>query len=564
MSRYDDPGEPETPAPELPEEPESGDIEPPPLSTDSDRVPPRRATPAASRRSSRPAGRRWIGGRYKTSTMTLGGLATLLAVVLVGASLGVYVKYREVWDSINKVDVSADLHGKRPPADPNAINLLLIGSDTRVGRNGAIGGRTGIGGARSDTVMVVHIAPGAHQVVVISIPRDSVVPILGCAPEAGTTGQTADPGQVEQINSTFAYGGPGCLWESIEHTTGIHLDDFIAMTFVGFERAIDALHGVEVCLPAAVNDPLSGLKLTAGRHHIYGAKAVAFWRTREDLGMGDDLQRIQRDQFLMAALVQGIEHSGLLNSPSKMVGVIDALTSNRNITIDDQLTPGRLLQIGEAMRGISTDSVQFVTVPWTAYVGNSNWVQWQQPNAGNLFSAIAHDTKLPKAASTKKGKKGKPATQGTQPVQAATISLQPSQVQVSVLNGSTTPGLASSTSAALTARGFQVIGQPTDAATNTYTHSVIEYATAAQLPAAQYLAAQVGPAGDVDVQLDSQLSSTSPLQLILGSAFSALQPAHPAPTSSATIQNIAGTYNGITGGVNICNDQAAFAGPDGE
>lgn len=559
MSRYDDPGEPGSPAPEEPEGIRSGDAKP---GTGPGRSrQPRRTMPNGAPRSARRPGRRWIGGRYSTSTMTLSGLAGLLAVVLVGASLGVYVKYREVWDSINKVDVSADLHGKRPPPDPNAINLLLIGSDSRVGRNGSIGGRTDIGGARSDTVMVVHIAPGAHQVVVISIPRDSVVPILGCAPEAGTTGQTAQPGSVEQINATFAYGGPGCLWETIENTTGIHLDDFIAMTFVGFERAIDALHGVEVCLPAAVNDPKSGLDLAAGRHRIYGAQAVAFWRTREDLGMGDDLQRIQRDQFLMAALFQGIKSSGLLNSPTKMLGVIDALTSNRNITIDDQLSPGRLLQIGEALHGISGDSVQFVTVPWGAYAANPNWVQWQQPNAGHLFSAIAHDTKLPKTAKTGKGKK---STKGAGGQTAASVSVQPSQVQVTVLNGTTTHGLAASTGAALTSRGFHVIGQPSDAATSTYTHSVIEYATAAQLPQAQLLAKQVGPAGDVDLQLDSQLSSTSPLQLILGSTFTALQPVQPTPTSSATIQNIAGTYGGITGGVNICNDQAAFAGPDGE
>lgn len=556
MSRYDDPGEPESPAPEQPDGTRSGPAEPV-TRPGRNRQSPGRTRPTAVPR--RPA-RRWIGGRYSTSAITLGGLATLLAVVLVGASLTVYAKYREVWDSINKVDVSADLHFKRPPADPNAINLLLIGSDSRVGRNGSIGGRTGIGGARSDTVMVVHIAPGAHQVVVISIPRDSVVPILGCSPEAGTTGQTAQPGAVEQINATFAYGGPGCLWKTIEQTTGVHLDDFIAMTFAGFERAIDALHGVEVCLPAAVNDPKSGLDLAAGRHRIYGAQAVAFWRTREDLGMGDDLQRIQRDQFLMAALFQGIKSSGLLNSPTKMLGVIDALTSNRNITVDDQLTPGRLLQIGEALHGISGDSVQFVTVPWGAYAGNPNWVQWQQPNAGHLFSAIAHDTKLPKTAKTKKGKKSAKGSDS----QAASVLVQPSQVQLTVLNGTTTHGLAASTATALTSRGFKVIGQPTDAATNTYTHSVIEYATAAQLPEAQFLARQVGPAGDVDLQLDSQLSSASPLQLILGSAFTALPPVQPAPTSSATIQNIAGTYGGITGGVNICNDEAAFAGPDGE
>jgi LCP family protein required for cell wall assembly len=560
MSRYDDPGEPESPAPQEPDATRPSDAEPA-SGPVRGRQPAARTRQSAGPRPARRPGRRWIGGRYSSGTIALGGLATLLAVVLVSASLTVYVKYREVWDSINKVDVSADLHGSRPPADPNAINLLLIGSDSRVGRNGAIGGRTGIGGARSDTVMVVHIAPGAHQVVVISIPRDSVVPILACAPEAGTTGQTAQPGAVEQINSTFAYGGPGCLWETIEHTTGIRLDDFVAMTFVGFERAIDALHGVEVCLPAAVNDPMSGLDLTAGRHRIYGAQAVAFWRTREDLGMGDDPQRIQRDQFLMAALFQGIKGSGLLNSPTRMLGVIDALTRNRNITIDDQLTPGRLLQIGEALHGISGDSVQFVTVPWTTYAPNAAWVQWLQPNAGRLFSAIAHDTRLPKVTKIKKGKRGK---RGAVIQPATTVSIQASQVQVSVLNGTTTHGLAASTGTALTARGFKVIGQPTDAATSTYTHSVIEYATAAQLPAAQFLAKQVGPAGDIDLQLDAQLSATSPLQLILGSTFSSLQRVQPAPTSSATIQNIAGTYGGITGGVNICNDQAAFAGPDGE
>jgi LCP family protein required for cell wall assembly len=556
MSRYDESGEPEPHSAGQPED--TGTAGAPAGSARGQRS--RTTVPVSRPGAPRSGGRRGIGGRYSTPSIALGSLACLLAIVLVGASLTVYLKYREVWDSINRVDVSADLHGTRPPADPKAINLLLIGSDSRVGRNGSIGGRTDIGGARSDTVMIVHIAPGAHQVVVISVPRDSVVPVLSCSPEAGTTGQTAQPGAVEQINSTFAYGGPGCLWKTIEQTTGIHLDDFIAMTFVGFERAIDALGGVEVCLPAAVDDPMSGLDLKAGRHHIWGAQAVAFWRTREDLGMGDDLQRIQRDQFLMASLFQGIERSGLLNSPTRMFTVISALTKNRNITIDDQLTPGSLLKIGEDLRGISSDSVQFVTVPWGAYAANQNWVQWKQPQADQLFSAIAHDTQLPKSAKTKKGKKATTSQPGT----AATVSVRPSDVQVSVLNGTTTHGLATNTAAALTARGFQVIGQASDAATSTYTHSVIEYATAAELPEAQYLAKEVGPAGDVDVRLDSQLTATSPLQLILGSTFTSLQAVQPAPTSSATIQNIASTYGGVTGSVNICNDQAAFAGPDGE
>jgi LCP family protein required for cell wall assembly len=495
--------------------------------------------------------------RRSTSTLILGGLAVMVALVLAGGSLAAYIKYRSVWDGISRINVSSDLHGKRPPADPNAMNILLIGSDTRVGKNGAIGGRSNIAGARSDTVMVLHIAPGAHQIAVISIPRDSVVPILGCTTEDGAPGQTAQPsGNVEQINSTFAYGGPGCLWETIEQTTGIHINDFVELTFVGFEKVIDALHGVEVCLPAAVNDPVSGLDLSAGRHHVYGKEALAFWRTREDVGMGDDPQRIERDQFLMASLLQGIEHSGLLKSPSTMLSVIDTLTSHDYVTTDSGLSPETMLRIGEDLRGISSESVQFVTVPWTNYsgnaqwvdsteapaVGNSNWVQWQQPQANDLFSAISHDTKLPKTSKTK----------------VKTVS--PDQVAVKVLNGSTTHGIGATTAASLTTRGFDVVGKATNAPSDTYTGSVIEYASSADLPAAETLAKLVS---NVTLKQDPNLTSST-LHLILGSTFTSLSSSASSSGSGSAISSLAQTYGGITGNANICSDSGAFAGPDGD
>jgi LCP family protein required for cell wall assembly len=516
--------------------------------------------------------RRSRGIRRSTARKVVSCLAIVLAFVLVGGTLTVYLKYRQVWDSIDRIDVSADLRGTRPPVDPNAINLLLIGSDSRSGENGAIGGSAGISGARSDTDMLVHIAPGDRQVVVLSFPRDSVVPILQCAPEDGTVGQTAEPGEIEQLNATFAYGGPGCLWETLEQTTGIHIDDFVELTFVGFEEAINALGGVDVCLPAAVDDPMSGLDISAGFHHIFGAQALAFWRTREDLGMGSDPQRIQRDQYLMAALLQGIERTGLADSPTKLLGVVDALSAEHgNVTTDSQLTPGRMLQIADDLRGLSAESVQFVTVPWVQYPPNPNWVQWAQPDAGNLFAAIAHDTSLPEIAARprpkegrngKRGKTGKKATQQAVPpttTAQSTTTVQPSQVQVTVFNGSGVAGIATSTSAALSQRGFDVVGPPQDAATDTYAQSVIEYDSAAELPAAQLLAQQVGTAANVQLQLDPQLGSTV-MDLVLGSTFTALEPV----TGNAGIQNLAETYGGITGNVDICDDQSAFAGPDGD
>jgi LCP family protein required for cell wall assembly len=491
-------------------------------------------------------------GRRRTSTRVLGSLAVVMAVVLVGGAIAIYAKYRSVWDGIKRVDVSSDLGGKRPPVDPHALNLLVIGSDSRAGVNGRIGGRTNIAGQRSDTIMVLHIAPGAHQIVVMSIPRDSVVPILSCTPEGGSSGQTAQPASyVEQINSTFSYGGPGCLWKTIEQTTGIHINDFVELTFIGFERVIDTLHGVSVCLPAAVHDHVSHLNLSAGRHHIDGKQALAFWRTREDLGMGSDPQRIQRDQFLMASLLQGIEHSGLLKSPSTMLRVIDTLTGHGFVTTDSGLTQGRMLQLGSDLRGISTKSVQFITVPWTSYAGtaqwidssqtpstgNVNWIQWLQPQANNVFSAISHDTKLPKVTKTK-----------VKPV-------KPAQVAVKVLNGTITHGLGATTATNLASRGFHVVGAAANAARSDYRATVIDYRSPAQLAAAQTLAKLFS---NVRLQQDLGLKNAT-LHLILGSTFTALK----AASGGSGISNLAKTYGGIKGNTNICRDSAAFAGPNG-
>jgi LCP family protein required for cell wall assembly len=387
--------------------------------------------------------------RRPTRSLVLGGIAIFVAMVLVSGCLTAYLTYRADWNGVRRIDVRKDLVGqKRPPPDPNAMNILLIGSDSRAGANRQFGAT--VQGQRSDTVMIVHIAPGAHQVVVLSFPRDSVVPILSCAPEAGAPGQTAAPaGDVEQVNASFAYGGPGCLWKTIEQTTGIHINDFIQLTFTGFEHVIDDIGGVSICLPTAVNDASSELHLAAGRHHVYGREALAFWRARY-IGEGSDLQRIQRDQYLMAAVLQGIAYSGLLSSPAKLYRVITDVARNHLIATDTGLTPGRLLLIAETLHGISTKAVRFIEVPSVPYPGNPTaWVQWAQPEAARLFSAIAHDTRLPRARRAA----GNP--RNNTPVLA---SLSPADVNVHVVSGSTISGLAAAASGRLAARGFTVVG----------------------------------------------------------------------------------------------------------
>jgi len=505
--------------------------------------------PLRRRRSRRP--------ERSTRSRILRGVAIFAAAVLVGTTLVAYIGFRAEWDGIKRIDVLPDLQRKpRPPVDPNAMNILLIGSDSRAGSNKRFGAE--VAGQRSDTVMVLHIAPGAHQVVVLSFPRDSVVPILACSPEDGAPGQVAQPaGYVEQINATFAYGGPGCLWETIEQTTGIHINDFIELTFTGFEHVINDIGGVNVCLPVAVHDPDSLLNLSAGTHHIYGPEALAFWRARY-IGEGSDLQRIHRDQYLMASLVQGIERSGFTHSPGKILKVIRDVAGHGYITTDTQLTPGRLVTIANELRGLPAGSVQFIETPVVPYPGDPQaWVQWMQPQATTLFAAIAHDAKLPKAPA---GRAAAQAAAGQSASPSPSLSaVSPAQVNVIVLNGSTQAGLATSTAAGLTSRGFHVVGIA-DASASDYANSVVEYASSADLPAARSVAALIS---NVTLQQDTSLSPGT-VQLILGSTFTALGSAPtPAASNAGTSAGLADQYGGITGNVPICSDSAAFAGPDG-
>ena len=91
-----------------------------------------------------------------------------------------------------------------------------------------------------------------------------MVPVISCAAVDGTPGQQAEPGQEELINAALAFGGPVCTWKTFESVTGIHIDHFIELDFTGFEKIINDLGGVEVCLPFAVDDPHSGLNLRRG------------------------------------------------------------------------------------------------------------------------------------------------------------------------------------------------------------------------------------------------------------------------------------------------------------
>jgi LCP family protein required for cell wall assembly len=502
----------------------------------------RRPGPSGRAGASRPSRTQRILGRHPVFSI----LAILATLTLTFISLTAYAAYRNVYDSIHHVTVTSGMLGNhRPPKLDGSTNILIIGSDSRAGTHGF---GKGIDGARSDTSMLLHIPPNHNGAIVLSLPRDTMVPILQCdAAGPGDPGQQAQPGNVEQLNWTFAYGGAACLWKTLEQVTHIHIDHFIELNFLSFRKIVDDVGGVPVCLPYAIKDPASRLNLSAGRHVVDGAQALAFVRERH-IGLGSDLQRINRQQIFLAALVQKIKESSSLSNPAKLYGLVHDIASS--LTTDSGLSFNDMLGIADSLKGISTSSVQFITAPVLAYPPNpGNQVEFWNPYANRLFRAIARDNRILKVA--KEANKPIPG--------APTVS--PGKVRVQVLNATNTPGLAATTASQLGRRGFKVAGTGNASAAKS---TVIEYRSVSQLPEASTLQEEISGA---QIKQVSSLKSTSTLNLVLGSTFKGLTSTHKAKNKqsvSKVIKSISDDTptKGVSGNVNICHDKSAFAGPD--
>jgi LCP family protein required for cell wall assembly len=487
----------------------------------------------------------------RPSRHTLLGAAAIIAMfAVVATSLAAYAKYRGILGSIHRENVTAAMLGKRPPYTAG-LNILIIGSDSRRGLGRRFG--SDVLGARSDTSMLLHIAPGHTRADIISFPRDSMVPVLACAnDQQGHPGQSAQPGEVERLNATFSAGGAPCLWKTLEQETGIRIQHFVEVNFAGFQSIVNDVGGVPVCLPFAINNPQARLHLAAGKRVVNGAQALAFVRLRENVGEGSDTQRIQRQQYFLAAVMQKLKATNLLSQPTRVLNVVRDVA--KSLTTDTSLDLSTMLRIADSMKSLSSSSVQLVTVPVVPYAGDpAAELSWEQPQSDRMFRAVEADRNLPSSAKAKVNGKDKSAAAAS-----AAPTVSPAKVSVQVLNGSGLNGVAGSAATALEAKGFTVTGTG-PAANYSYTTTTIQYSSAAQLPEVDTLKSELAP---VVAQKDTALGAGS-INLILGSNYHGLGTGKGAAGASAkTLSNLAKSYGGITANANICKDSAAFAGPD--
>ena len=280
-----------------------------------------------------------------------GGLALVLVVGVMA--------YLKLNSNITPLDVSK-LLGKRPVSSADRVtnlkplNILVVGSDTRALGTSEFGTTAEAAGGRSDTTPIVHLSGDRKSAVVVSVPHDSMTRApRDCKDPSSSVAE----GPIRQWNANYSLGPPACLIRTVEGTTGIFIDYFLVLNFLGFQSMVDALGFDEVCVPTAINDSYSNLHLPAGRSRVNGQQALAFVRARHNIGTdASDLGRITRHQAIMSAGVQEATSSQLLLRPDKLFRFPVAVT--KSLTADPGLANlNALCEVAQSVVGLSTSQV---------------------------------------------------------------------------------------------------------------------------------------------------------------------------------------------------------------
>ena len=320
----------------------------------------------------RPGGRRWLRPRR-----IIAMIALLLVVVIIG-SVGMYFY---VGSKLHQSDVLVDYNGR--PAVSAGTNWLIAGSDSRQGltrrqeRKLATGPLSDAEGERSDTILILHIPSGGGKPVLVSIPRDSYVPI---------------PGHGEsKINAAFDLGGPKLLAETIQQVTGLYINHYMGIGFGGFVSVVNAVGGVRMCLPGPMVDPKAGLNLKAGCQTLNGDQALGYVRTR-NFALSD-LQREQDQRLFIKALLSKMTSPSVLLNP---FAIIPAATGSANtLTVSQGTSVYDLMHVAFALRNPETTTVPLANLDFQT-PNDGVAVQWDQSRALKMFNDLKTDTPLPK------------------------------------------------------------------------------------------------------------------------------------------------------------------------
>jgi LCP family protein required for cell wall assembly len=333
-------------------------------------APPRRGQPYRAPSGPPPGGRRrrfWgqPGRRGRRITLVLGTVVILIIALVAGSY---------VWLD-GKLNRSVTLPASTTTSAGE--NWLITGSDTRSGLSRTQKDQLHVGSntdTNSDSLMLLHM--GGPTPVLISIPRDSYVPIPGHGSN--------------KINAALGFGGPALLVQTVESVTGLHINHYMGIGFEGLVDVTNKVGGVNVCLKTAVHDQNSGVNLPAGCQTLNGTQALEFVRDRDSFASGD-LQRIQDQREFLKALLSKATSPAVFLNPFRALPFGSSAASS--ISVDQGTHLYNLIKAGLALRNPQTGTVPVANANYQTAAGDS--VLWNHTEATELFTALKNNQAVP-------------------------------------------------------------------------------------------------------------------------------------------------------------------------
>jgi LCP family protein required for cell wall assembly len=298
--------------------------------------------------------------------IVLGALAVVLGAIAIGVYLWADARLdREVIDAI----------GQRDPdraAVPDALNFLVVGSDSREGLTDEEAQRLELGDfddERADTILIVQIHQGREQASVISLPRDTRI-------------VTRDGGM--RVNEALELG-PSSMVEAVEAIAGTEMDHFVEVSIPGFLIVVEAIGTVEICLEEPLRDEQAGADFEAGCQDMTAEEALAFVRSRE--GARGDFRRIERQHKFVEAVLDELTAARTLLRPDRLVRIVER--ASRNITTDEDLGLREMRALADEIRDVVEGDLRTTTVPsFAEEIDGIPYVIPYQPGARALFNAL--------------------------------------------------------------------------------------------------------------------------------------------------------------------------------
>lgn len=281
-------------------------------------------------------GRRWP--RRVAGVLLTGLVASATALASVGTQA-----VQAAQDNIEVVSLT----GLDAAEEGQPLHVLVVGSDARDDLTKEEIDELSLGdytGQRSDTVILLSVSADRSNVSLVSMPRDTVV--------------SDSDGGIAKLTETYGEGREE-LVRVVREDLGFPVNHYIEVSITGFMNTVEVVGGVHMCLDEPLHDSKAGAAFEAGCQDFSPQESLAYVRSRQG-GLGD-LERIERQQQFLRAMLSRIVDLRLLLDPGRLVDVAEEVSSQ--VTTDDQLSITRMVGLAQDLQGAVGDGVEMVTVP---------------------------------------------------------------------------------------------------------------------------------------------------------------------------------------------------------